>query len=775
MTHSSESMPPGHAPSDHDGNALNDGQAEAVAEVDLDSSEPLDDSLDDPQIMQAAREYLAVLESGGVPNREELFGRYPGRRPQLQECFDGIDLAHAIGRSSGADRNQPSPTGLPLGDFQITREIARGGMGVVYEATQLSLGRRVALKVLPFAAALDQRQLQRFRVESQAAAQLHHTNIVPVYAVGCQRGVHYYAMQLIEGWSLAELLKNARTAQSSRLAVPARPPQDPTPHARPSQATGSAGPTAAGVETAAPVAAGAETLVAAATSTISMGKTRWKQAAEWIAEVAHALDFAHSAGVIHRDIKPANLLIGENNRIWITDFGLAHVAADVSMTRSGELVGTLRYMSPEQAMGQRALVDHRTDVYSLGATLYELLTLTPIFPAEDRAALLYQILHEEPKPPRQVDRNIPIELETIVLKAISKSAAERYASAAELAEDLRRYLTQRPVMAQRPTLMERTRKWLRRHPAYVIAGGLLMTFGLVGSALAATLIWQQQQLTQQALMREQQRAAQAEARFEMARRVADELIQLAEDEALDEPFQEGLRTRLLETALLYYQEFIDQRDDRPQDQAALQATSQRVQQILDDLAVLRNDRSFFLLRIPSVLQDLQTSPEQEVQLSQVLSDLPPPGVRGPNPINGSLPDPSRQPMMRPPERPPMRSKEELIAMAREHEEQLNRILSDQQMQRLDQLALQFQGLAAFREFEVIKRLQLSNQQQEAIRQIDRDHCDNRREPPSGPRGPRPPHPPAEQRLAMIKIEKVLNKQQRQTWSAMIGPPFNSHR
>lgn len=717
-----------------------------IGRTPLESDEPGSSAVD-PRIMQAAREYLIMLESGGKTTRSELLARYPDLIGPLNECFDGIDLAHAMKSPSNACALDPAiQPATPLGDFQIIREIARGGMGVVYEAIQLSLGRRVALKVLPFASALDGRQLQRFKIEAQAAAQLHHSNIVPVYAVGCDRGVHYYAMQLIDGQSLADLLRQWSTDWADHRQLG-------TGHER--------------VRSDRSQGQSIQTKAIAHSSTIATGKSRWRQIAQWVAEVAEALEFAHASGVVHRDIKPANLMINCHGRIWITDFGLAHVAADVSLTRSGELLGTLRYMSPELAMGQRTPVDQRTDIYSLGATLYELLTRTPIFPAEERAALLYQILHEEPKPPRQIDRAIPIELETIVLKALAKSASDRYATALEFSNDLRRFLQEQPILARRPSIVDKTRKWLRRHPAFVAAGALLLLFGSLGSAVAATQVWNQQKLTQQALEREQDRAQQAEYRFEMARRVADELIQLAEDEALDEPFQEGLRTRLLETALNYYQEFIQQREDHPSDQAVLQATSQRVQQILADLAVLKADRSLFLLRNPDVLDDLRATHSQRLQLMEALSDL----HFQPGPVPGPVrlpPGPGSEPGTRRPSRLPHRSREELIATAREHEEKLSGILSDEQYQRLGQIALQFHGMGALREFEVIKRLGLSNQQQEQIKRI---HYENTSLPGDRPLGPRTAMPRAMTSEMTKALFEVLTPQQRQTWSDMVGRPF----
>src|SRR5262249_36671050 len=230
----------------------------------------------------------------------------------------------------------------PLGDFRIVREIGRGGMGIVYEAVQVSLGRRVALKVLPLAAALDARQLQRFKNEAQAAACLHHPHVVPVYGVGCERGVHYYAMQFIDGRTLADLIRELRHG--------------------------------AGLERAGgPASAGDATLPAAGEAT-PRGPAQgprsaafFRTAARLGAQAAAALDYAHQQGVIHRDVKPANLLLDSRGNLWVTDFGLAHCQQDARLTMTGDLVGTLRYMSPEQALGRRAAADPRTEPPPPGA------------------------------------------------------------------------------------------------------------------------------------------------------------------------------------------------------------------------------------------------------------------------------------------------------------------------------------------------------------------------------------------------------------------------
>jgi serine/threonine protein kinase len=445
--------------------------------------------------------YLKAAEAGAKPDRRDWLARYPDLAPELAEFFANRDQFDAVvGSLAGGSRNGAESTHDPrppelgqLGDFRLLREVGRGGMGVVYEAEQISLGRRVALKVLPFAAALDAKQLQRFKNEAQAAAHLQHQNIVPVYYVGCERGVHFYAMQFIEGQTLAAVIADLRqlagnekagvegspeqlseianALASGRLPVSARPSPDEqptTPYAP------------------APVSPAPETTAKAGLSTARSitNQAYFRTVARLGEQAAEALEHAHDLGVIHRDVKPGNLLVDGRANLWITDFGLAHCQSQAGLTMTGDLVGTLRYMSSEQALAKRGVVDHRTDVYSLGATLYELLTLQPAFTGSDRQELLRQIAFEEPRRLRSRNKAIPVELETIAMKALEKNPADRYATAKELADDLRRFLEDKPIRARRPTLVQRVRKWGRRHWSIVAAAlvSLLLT------AAAGTLL-----------------------------------------------------------------------------------------------------------------------------------------------------------------------------------------------------------------------------------------------------------------------------------------------
>jgi serine/threonine protein kinase len=473
-----------------------------AATVGKESSLPLDD----PRVIQAVRQYLADLEAGKKPDRLSFLGRFPEIAGPLAECLDALEFMHAASPfpadkgASASDAAIP-PEGVPLGDYRILREIGRGGMGVVYEAQQMSLGRRVALKMLPFASALDARQLQRFHNEAQAAAHLHHQNIVPVYAVGCERSVHYYAMQFIEGRTVAAMIEELRQG----AGLPAETDRSPSP------LQDSPSPLCPSPAASKPVAGSTLESPAGLHSTDHSTRSRsfFRTAVQLGVQAAQGLDHAHQLGIVHRDIKPGNLMVDVRGNLWITDFGLAQIQGDNKLTLTGDLLGTLRYMSPEQALAQRVTVDQRTDIYSLGVTLYELLTLEPACNGPDRQAVLRQIAFEDPPHPRKLNRSIPVDLETIILKAIAKNPTERYATAKELGDDLDRFLRDEPVRAKRPTLTQRARKWAVRHQPLVWSGGV--SFVLILSVVLVGLIYRNGLLNRQVIEIANERSAAEKA------------------------------------------------------------------------------------------------------------------------------------------------------------------------------------------------------------------------------------------------------------------------
>jgi eukaryotic-like serine/threonine-protein kinase len=406
----------------------------------------------DESATSAGDEFVAELadriSAGESLDLDALALESPDGVERVRRLIPAMAVMARLRASSDAEPVEPAVKASPgtgvepggfLGDFRTVRVIGRGGMGVVYDAVQVSLKRRVALKILPVGSAGDPRKLKRFQIEAQAAACLHHPHIVPVYLVGSEGEVHYYAMQFIEGQNLAELIAAFRR-QDQAVPPGARPARGDRPSPR--------------------------------------------LAAELGQQAAQALHFAHEQGVLHRDVKPSNLLVEDSGRLWVGDFGLARITGGGDLTETGAAMGTLRYMSPEQALGPRAAVDHRTDVYALGATLYELITLRPAFDGDDRFELFRRIVQEEPSPPRRIDPAIPRDLETIVLTAMAKDPAKRYTTALELADELGRFLQGRPICARPPGAIDHAARWMRRHKPAVAAAAvaLLVAVMVLGGA-----------------------------------------------------------------------------------------------------------------------------------------------------------------------------------------------------------------------------------------------------------------------------------------------------
>jgi serine/threonine protein kinase/Flp pilus assembly protein TadD len=769
------------------------------------------------------------IQAGEPVDPEAILARYPEHAESLRRLLPAIEVMAEFGVSASrlAARGVSSGIGPvdadvdtalgTLGDFRVLREIGRGGMGVVYEAEQMSLGRRVALKVLPFAAALDSQQLRRFKTEAQAAAQLHHTNIVPVFWVGCEQGVHYYAMQFIEGRSLAEVIRELRQADGnepgeggdtavagdifpspqrgegarragegdlleSRLqAVPepakagtptpdearveSHSPQrrevarragegdllesrlqavpepakagTPTPDEarvespspqrgegarragegdllesrlqavpKPAKA-GTPTPDEARVESPSPqrgegarragegdllesrlqavpepAEAGTPTpdearvespspqrgegarragegaaaelalhpilgpaeavapnpvpipnpnrnpvrapaLAPTKTQTLpDSTRTRayFRNVARLGIEAAEALEHAHQEGIIHRDIKPANLMVDAKGHLWITDFGLARLQSDSGLTITGDVIGTLRYMSPEQALGRRVLIDARTDIYSLGVTLYELLTLQPAFESHDRQELLRQIAELEPRSPRRLDASIPRELETIVLKAISKEAESRYSTAQQLADDLRRFQEDKPIKAKRPSFAERAAKWARRHPHVVASVVAVLLLAIAGLAVSAALLARKQ--VEVARQRDRARKAEAEAlaQRDRARKAVDEMYtEVAQKWLSQQPQLEPLQREFILKALTFYQEFARNGGADPATRAASALAEQRAGDIYRKFGEYDNaERSY--RRAVSVHEALAAEYPNEREYGRALAD-----------------------------------------------------------------------------------------------------------------------------------------------------------
>jgi eukaryotic-like serine/threonine-protein kinase len=452
---------------------------------------------------ELAFEFAERIRHGERPSLSEYADRHPELADEIRDLFPTLVMIEQL--RSGEDQLAERSThafaqvkSIPerLGDYRILREIGRGGMGVVYEAEQESLGRHVALKVLTRHRHLGPIQLIRFQREARAAALLHHTNIVPVFAVGADDDVHYYAMQYIHGRNLDSVLREV--IRLRREADPEKaPPHDvsldisvslarglltdrfwvqpgvPDLRAVDSFQTASSGgtsaPAVARIDAEAPLAGGSSS---SSSSSFGRNDTQYyRSVARLGVQAAEALAHAHGHGVVHRDIKPANLLLDLQGTIWVTDFGLARADGAEDLTTPGDVVGTLRYMAPERFQGKS---DQRCDIYSLGISLYEMLTLKPAFTASHRVELMSSIVETEPTRPRQLDPLIPRDLETIVLKAIAKNPADRFSNAGEMARELSRFVEGRPIRSRRVTVPERLWRWSRRNPAVAILTLLAM-------------------------------------------------------------------------------------------------------------------------------------------------------------------------------------------------------------------------------------------------------------------------------------------------------------
>ncbi|HEX4588400.1 MAG TPA: serine/threonine-protein kinase, partial [Gemmataceae bacterium] len=454
-------------------------------------------------VEQLAEEFADRLRRGEHPSLTEYAERHPELASAIRDLFPALVMMEQFGSVAGPLTGpSPEPVGTPegpprtLGDYRIIREVGRGGMGVVYEAVQESLGRHVALKVLPAGVRGAGPFRERFRREARAAARLHHTNVVPVFGVGEAGGTLFYAMQFIRGQGLDVVLAEVRRLRNRPSAVPDGPA--PTESRPPSVAEGlltghfECGPPGAG-PSAGPFPAAASLGLEASTASHSCLANQpearyFREVARIGAQAGDALDYAHGQGILHRDVKPSNLLLDTQGILWVADFGLAKADDSEDLTGAGDIVGTLRYMAPERFRG---ISDARSDTYALGVTLYEMLTLRPAVNDTDRLKLIDRIAGERPAAPRTLDPRIPHDLETVVLKAMAKEPADRYQRASDFADDLRRFLADRPVHARRHSVAERFSRWCRRNPmvAALVASVLMLTLLLaVGSTVAAGLL-----------------------------------------------------------------------------------------------------------------------------------------------------------------------------------------------------------------------------------------------------------------------------------------------
>ncbi len=499
----------------------------------------------DSSLVQLAEEFAERFRRGERPALTEYTDKYPALADQIRDLFPAMVVMEQFGSLAGPPTGPYTKTvtqdgSVPkqLGEYRILREVSRGGMGIVYEAVQESLGRHVALKVLPFQSLANATHLERFQREARAAAKLHHTNIVPVFGVGEHQGVHYYAMQFIQGQSLESVLRELKhwrrnqnnihlagqqedcTEEASRTPDGGNDPEmsislasglmtgrfaarnedneeaskknpplslgrkvtDPNR----TKARGADAPRSAGVGASSTTSISSSDFLASQTDLASLSDYQYFRSVVRVGlQVADALAYAHQQGILHRDIKPSNLLLDTEGTAWVTDFGLAKAADNDDLTRTGDIVGTVRYMAPERFQGQ---ADARSDVYGLGMTLYELLTLRPAFEEGDRSKLIAQVLRAEPAAPHKINPAVPRDLETIVLRAMAKEPAHRFAPAAEMAADLKRFAEDRPIRSRRVGPAERLWRWSRRNPALAaLATALVLTVVVLAISNVRTL------------------------------------------------------------------------------------------------------------------------------------------------------------------------------------------------------------------------------------------------------------------------------------------------
>lgn len=488
-----------------------------------------------------ADEFARSIRRGETPSIEEYVSAHPKLESEIRAVLPTIARMEKVSRqqlSNSGTNSFPQHADLNLkkiGDFEILGQLGQGGMGIVYEALQVSLHRHVALKIISPSISSSPKQLERFKREAATAARLHHTNIVPVFGSGDENGIHYYAMQLINGTPLHQAVRSIRESKTfsfestgSTFANPNGPKTKPSPTRNYSLTVNQ---TSHSADSDNDDAGDDVSLVSSSEDLLESNSPKrpanridgsekqksdyWLRVCHCIADIADALDYAHEQGVLHRDVKPSNLIMDQDGTVWITDFGLAKFDDSDGLTKTGDMVGTLRYMSPEQFNGDG---DSRSDVCSLGLTLFELLVLNPAY-SETRSAPLMKLKTEQPPPsPRTFEPTIPKDLETIVLKSCATLPNDRYQTAGEMRDDLVRFIEGRPISARRVTIAEQAWRWSKRNP--LVASLSMLTLALIIAVAVVATIGNQQ--TQAALKEKEIEFERAEASKTSAERALTE-------------------------------------------------------------------------------------------------------------------------------------------------------------------------------------------------------------------------------------------------------------
>jgi len=495
------------------------------------------DDTEGPTIDELLQSCLERFEDEGAAAVEEICSTYPELADTLRrrlQRLEGMGLLGG-GDDSGLERVLGAPSGLPerLGGFRLKRLLGGGGMGVVYLAEQERLGREVALKVVRPEQLYFPGTRERFKREVETIARLRHPGIVPVHTVGEDEELPYFAMEWVRGATLAQVLDEFEGRDPSTLS---------------GQDFGDAVRRLADDED--------EHESASWVGHVFTGS--WEESClRIVRQVADALDYVHRQGIHHRDIKPSNVMITTAGRSMLLDFGLASAEGMSRLTQTGSQLGSVPYMSPEQCRGETQNVDARADIYALGVTLYELLTLRLPFEADTRDEMVRRIVSGRPDEPSSRNRSITWETETVCLSAMELDPRRRYATASDLSHDLGNALERRPIEARRAGAFRRLSLWFQRHPTLGVAmvlGGLLLVGGPLGYAL----------MERDARSRVEEKRVIAEANFEDAVEAVESLLaRVAESKLRHVPQVEEIRRALLEDAVRFYERFAERKSDDP--------------------------------------------------------------------------------------------------------------------------------------------------------------------------------------------------------------------
>ena len=607
-------------------------------------------------------EFAVLVRQGKSPNIDEFANRHEELSSRVRRLFPVLELMEKNGQScdwSDADllkaeqdlqKAQGCKWQAPerLGDFRLVRQIGRGGMGIVYEAEQESLGRRVAIKVLPESAHFDERRVERFATEAKASAMLHHTNIVPVFGIGRENGLSFFVMQFINGQPLSHVLKDIariRDFSTKRLGHEASSTISNGPivrsmfgdattvanqlseDSRPSGASVNSrenidsenNDLSSGVRSLTGSSSESGSLLVASGTDSSAAKVRnyFRNVARVCIKVAEALEHAHGYGLLHRDIKPSNLLLDEQGAVWVTDFGLAKSFDSPDITRTGEVVGTLRYMAPEQLEGKATC---GSDIFGLGLTLYEMLTLQPAYPGTDRKRLLEKVTQANLASPRTIDSRIPRDLETIVMKCVQSEPSKRYSTATAVAEDLTRFLEGQPILARRINVIEKAWKWCCRRPTLAASFAALAVSILLGLAGVG---WQWNK-TMKALEESKAATVKAEKHYHQARGAVVQLAEAINDEELlSTPDLQPVRGKLLRKALNYQIEFAAAHPDDIEVQLELAFAYKELAVVASELG--KNDEAISMLEDAAAtlepLVNAKLSPRDKARVRYARAEL----------------------------------------------------------------------------------------------------------------------------------------------------------